>query len=107
MPYVVLVEWKVPSRHHAAFIEAVANLVQGNPQPYRGLLSATFHRSADGNRIINYARWKSRKAWESSFEAPGRAEATAAIQKVVRSYGAKSLGVEGFHVGRVVDCGRG
>ena len=28
-------------------------------------MSATFHKSTDGKRVMNYARWKSRADWDA------------------------------------------
>lgn len=32
-----------------------------------GIISATLHRSKDGTRVVNYARWKSAANWEELF----------------------------------------
>ena len=36
-----------------------------------GLISATFHRSLDGTRVINYGQWKDQKAIEELVKQPG------------------------------------
>ncbi|MDJ0696027.1 antibiotic biosynthesis monooxygenase [Mastigocoleus sp. MO_188.B34] len=36
-----------------------------------GLLSATFHRSLDGNRMFNYGQWESQEAFEAILKQPG------------------------------------
>ncbi|KST68959.1 antibiotic biosynthesis monooxygenase family protein [Mastigocoleus testarum] len=36
-----------------------------------GLLSATFHRSLDGNRMFNYGQWESKEAFEAILKQPG------------------------------------
>ena len=36
-----------------------------------GLISATFHRSLDGTRIINYGQWQDKKAIEELVKQPG------------------------------------
>ncbi|MGB3239263.1 MAG: antibiotic biosynthesis monooxygenase family protein [Geitlerinemataceae cyanobacterium] len=36
-----------------------------------GLISATFHRSLDGTRVINYGQWKNREAIEQLRKQPG------------------------------------
>jgi heme-degrading monooxygenase HmoA len=35
-----------------------------------GFISASFHKSADGVRVVNYAQWASREAWEAIFTDP-------------------------------------
>jgi heme-degrading monooxygenase HmoA len=32
-----------------------------------GIISAALHRSKDGNRVLNYAQWKSAEDWENLF----------------------------------------
>lgn len=36
-----------------------------------GLLSATFHRSLDGTRVINYGHWENAEAIEALQKQPG------------------------------------
>ena len=36
-----------------------------------GLISATFHRSLDGTRVINYGQWQDKKAIEELTKQPG------------------------------------
>jgi heme-degrading monooxygenase HmoA len=35
-----------------------------------GFVSISLHRSLDGNRIVNYIQWKSRKQLEAAHHAP-------------------------------------
>ena len=35
-----------------------------------GFVSASFHKSVDGSRIVNYAQWESREAFDAMFENP-------------------------------------
>jgi quinol monooxygenase YgiN len=35
-----------------------------------GFISANIHRSLDGTRVINYAQWASREAFQASFTDP-------------------------------------
>jgi quinol monooxygenase YgiN len=35
-----------------------------------GFISASFHKSSDGVRVVNYAQWESREAWEVIFQDP-------------------------------------
>jgi quinol monooxygenase YgiN len=36
-----------------------------------GLISANFHRSLDGTRVINYGQWRSQADFEAILEQPG------------------------------------
>lgn len=35
-----------------------------------GFISANFHKSADGTRVVNYAQWASREAFEAMLRNP-------------------------------------
>jgi len=35
-----------------------------------GFVSATIHRSVDGTKVVNYAQWESRAAFEAMFQHP-------------------------------------
>ena len=41
----------------------------------RGLISATFHRSLDGTRVINYGQWEDREAITELVQKPGFSKA--------------------------------
>ncbi|MGL4881255.1 MAG: antibiotic biosynthesis monooxygenase family protein [Waterburya sp.] len=48
---------------------AKEHIQQAMAQP--GLISATFHRSLDGTRVINYGQWSDAKAIEELVKKPG------------------------------------
>lgn len=35
-----------------------------------GFVSANFHKSLDGTRVVNYAQWKSQEAFEAVLQNP-------------------------------------
>ena len=47
-------------------IEATDQVISKIP----GFISASFHKSFDGTRVINYAQWKSRETFETLFANP-------------------------------------
>lgn len=100
--YIVFVEWEIPAERQSTFINAVADVVEQNFKAYKGFVSSSFHRSEDGKRVVNYAVWQSKKDWQEAFHAPGRDQATAAIQTLIKQNGGKPLGTEGFRVERVI-----
>jgi heme-degrading monooxygenase HmoA len=69
------------------------------PQP--GFISATLHRSLDGSRVANYARWRSREDFEAIARDPdvrahmGRVGAIAdfdpVLYEVVSTHGADEV----------------
>lgn len=54
--------------------EATEKVMRGLP----GFVSANIHRSLDGTRVVNYAQWESREAFETMLENP---EAAAHMQE--------------------------
>ncbi len=47
-------------------IEATDQVISKMP----GFISASFHKSVDGTRVVNYAQWKNREAFETLFTNP-------------------------------------
>ena len=35
-----------------------------------GFISANFHKSLDGTKVVNYAQWKSKEAFEKMLKNP-------------------------------------
>jgi heme-degrading monooxygenase HmoA len=67
-------------------LETAADAVMAK-QP--GYISATFHRSLDGTKVANYARWRSREDFEAVMRDPdvaahmGRVSAIADVDPVL------------------------
>ncbi len=47
-------------------VEATESVINGMP----GFVSANIHRSADGTKVVNYAQWETREAFETMLENP-------------------------------------
>lgn len=100
--FTVFVEWEVDTQQQLAFISAVADLVESF-KTYRGFVSASFHCSEDGKRVVNYAQWQSKEDWQNAFQAPGREGVTTAIFDVIKQCNAKPVVTEGFYIVRMVE----
>jgi len=100
--FTAIIEWEVPPEQQQALIDGVADEVEQHFKRYAGFVSASFHASEDGRRVINYGQWRSKEDW-SRARTPGNDEATAAIAEVIRRCGAKSVKVDTFRVARVVE----
>ena len=53
--------------------ELLAMLEQATEEVIRhlpGFVSANFHRGLDGTKVLNYAQWESREAFEAMFRDP-------------------------------------
>ncbi|TDT25953.1 antibiotic biosynthesis monooxygenase [Streptomyces sp. BK208] len=59
-----------PDRQRA-WVDAVLEALEGDPVPHPGGLSAHFHLSTDGTRVLNYAEWDSAQAHVDALAAPG------------------------------------
>jgi C-6 monooxygenase len=66
-----------------ALVELATGGVQDWIRHVPGFLSATYHVSADGGRVVNYAQWASEEAYRGSFAAdPRAAELRAALSRL-------------------------
>ena len=61
--FTVLVEWKVEPQHQQEFIDSVCDQIELYMKNTAGFVSASFHASEDGRRVINYAQWQSKEDW--------------------------------------------
>lgn len=101
--FTALIEFEVEPEQQQALIDAVADQVEQHFKRYPGFISASFHVNDDGRRVVNYGQWRSREAWEASFNASGRDEVGAAIDEAIRRCGAKTVNVDTFRVARVIE----
>ncbi len=100
-----IIEFEVAPEHQQAFIDGIADEVERLFKRYDGFVSASFHASEDGRRVINYAQWTSREAWVASGRTAANDDASAAILEVVKRYGAKPErgNPDFFRVARVIE----
>ncbi|MCC5034464.1 antibiotic biosynthesis monooxygenase [Streptomyces sp. WAC 00631] len=69
---VVDVEFDGPDRaRQRAWVDAVFEALDGEPQSRPGGISANFLLSTDGTRVLNYAEWTSEEAHADALAAPG------------------------------------
>ncbi|MGW0821231.1 antibiotic biosynthesis monooxygenase [Streptomyces sp. NPDC002845] len=59
-----------PGRQRA-WVDAVLKALEAEPNPHPGGISAHFHLSTDGTRVLNYAEWDSAEAHIEALAAPG------------------------------------
>lgn len=63
-------EFSMPPENQPKMVElAKEHLAPAMEQP--GLISATFHRSLDGTRVINYGQWENEAAIQELVKKPG------------------------------------
>ncbi|WP_414580802.1 antibiotic biosynthesis monooxygenase family protein [Scytonema sp. PCC 10023] len=65
-----LAEFRMKPENQQAMLhlakKEIVTAVQQNP----GLISATFHRSFDGTRVMNYGQWRSQEDFEAILKKP-------------------------------------
>jgi quinol monooxygenase YgiN len=100
-----IIEFEVAPEQQQAFIDEIADEVERYFKRYAGFVSASFHASDDGRRVINYAQWLSKEDWTASGRTSNTDEASAAILKVIKRYDATPVGgkVGFFRVARVIE----
>lgn len=77
-------------------IESVARAVTDAPAEQRdGMLSAHFHASTDGSRVLNYAEWTSDEAHVAFLEGAARA---ATLRATGATPGVRPIGFRRFHL---------
>ncbi|MPY63059.1 antibiotic biosynthesis monooxygenase [Streptomyces spongiae] len=59
-----------PDRQRA-WVDAVVEALESEPTPHPGGISAHFHLSTDGTRVLNYAEWETAQAHIDALAAPG------------------------------------
>ncbi|MFF2775357.1 antibiotic biosynthesis monooxygenase family protein [Streptomyces sp. NPDC058052] len=85
-------------------IESVVGALDGAPaDQHRGMLSAHFHTSTDGSRVLNYARWTSDEAHEAFLAGATR---RATLRATGATPGVRPIGFKRYHLHHAIDLGR-
>ena len=65
-PFTVVMEYEVDQGRQLEMIDGVTALVRRHVRHDPAFISVSFHAHEDGRRVMNYAQWTSREAWERS-----------------------------------------
>ncbi|MEV6122355.1 antibiotic biosynthesis monooxygenase [Streptomyces sp. NPDC052077] len=69
---IVDVEFESPDpQRQRDWVDAVFEALAADPEPHTGGISAHFHLSTDGTRVLNYAEWVSAQAHIDALATPG------------------------------------
>ena len=101
-PYTLVIEFEVAPERQAALIAGIAGIVEASFRPDPRFVSANFHASLDGRRMLNYAQWTSQADYEAFMDGI-RDGADEAIGEVIAHCGARPLGGHAYVVRRVVE----
>ena len=100
--YTLAIEFETDPTKAEAMIEAIAEVVERWFGPDPRFVSASFHLSDDGRRVINYAQWTSREDYQAFMDDLAE-EANAAIGEAIQSSGARPLGGHAYAIRRIVE----
>ncbi|MFD4371229.1 antibiotic biosynthesis monooxygenase [Streptomyces sp. NPDC058486] len=85
-------------------IESIVGALGEAPaEQLRGMLSAHFHTSTDGSRVLNYARWTSDEAHEAFLAGATR---RATLRATGATPGVRPIGFKRYHPHHAIDLGR-
>ena len=101
-PFTILMDYEVEEGRQQEMIEGITELVARHIAPNPGFISASFHAVEGGRRVLNYAQWTSREAWQMA--TPGGLEnpVAKAIIEVLTRCGGRRTAVDVLSVSRVV-----
>ncbi len=98
---IVVVEIEVDPSHQEELAFALAENVDRYLKEYEGFVSAAFHISDDGLRVINYAKWRSESDWEKFRLSNDKGQLER--EGILARCGAKGIGARSYRVIRVVN----
>src|SRR5919108_3281894 len=64
---VVIIRFEVEPQRQQALVNAAINNTEKVMKMKPGFISASFHKSLDGTRVVNYAQWKSAEIYHNSM----------------------------------------
>ncbi len=75
----------VDPRNHEVLLTLLIDATERVICKLPGFISASFHRSEDRTRIVNYAQWESREAFDAMFRHPEAVKHMAAMRGLATS----------------------
>ncbi len=102
-PYTLVIEFEVAPDQQHPLIEGIADVVQHRFRPDPRFLSASFHASLDGRRMLNYAQWTSQADYDAFMGSAANEANDEANGAVIARCGARRLGIHAYTVHRVVE----
>lgn len=68
--FVEIVVFTVEPEKQQGLIETIVGEVDRWVRYLPGFVSATYHKSLDGTRVVNYAQWTTQEAWQGFTQNP-------------------------------------
>ncbi len=101
--FTVMVEFDVEPPFQQVLIDGITDQVEQYFPHFTGFVSASFHASDDGRRVVNYGQWLSKESWMESSSATGFDTVKESIAEVIKRCGARTTKVDFFQVARVIE----
>jgi hypothetical protein len=101
-PFTILMDYEVEEGRQQEMIQGVTDLIARHIAPNPGFISASFHAVEGGRRVLNYAQWTSREAWQTATPGGPENPVTKAIVEVLTRCGGRRIAVDPIEVSRVV-----
>lgn len=103
--FTVMAVFEVDPQQQQQLIDGLATQVERYVKKFPGFVSANFHASDDGKRVVNYAQWLSNASWQGAAYAVDSDKAKKGINAVIKRCGAKSVTGDSFsfRVVRIVE----
>lgn len=70
----------VAPEHQQTLIDLLVEATSTTMRHVPGFISASFHKSADGTRVVNYAQWRRAKDFDAMLQNPKAREHMKPIQ---------------------------
>jgi quinol monooxygenase YgiN len=85
--YVVLINtFRVKPGRADDLISLLTTATENTVQHLPGFISANFHVSKDGSRVLNYAQWRSTEDFEGAMRAPQFQEHIKQVKELIDSF---------------------
>lgn len=95
-----IVVFTVGPEHQQQLIDAIVGEVERWVKHRPGFISATYHKSLDGTKVVNYAQWQSQADWQAFTEDPqGKF-----LGEKIKQVGIKASEGHSYQVQRVIEA---
>ncbi|MFB5664059.1 antibiotic biosynthesis monooxygenase [Alteribacillus sp. HJP-4] len=101
--FTVMVEFEVEPKYQQTLIDEITKQVDRYFTHFSGFVSASFHASDDGFRVVNYGQWQSKSAWEGRSRETDFNIVKEKISEIIIRCEAKTAKVDSFRVARVIE----
>ena len=95
-----IVVFTVEPAQQQALIDAIVSDTDRWIKHRPGFLSASFHKSLDGTKVVNYAQWRSQADWQAFTEDPQ----WAALGEKFKQFNIKANEFDSYQVQCVIEA---